>query len=279
VTQKATPPDLSERLAELADLRHRPLRRAPGQPVVAEGPVAISRLVHAGFHLRLVVVTPRGRRRLGEVLARLDAPVVELSDEELEYLSGYDVHRGALATLSEPPATSVGELVVQARTLVVAEALSDQENLGGIVRTAWALGADGLLLGPACPDPFARRVVRVSLGSSLLLPTSRVPSANEAVRHLRSAGWRVIGLETGPTSVPLASVHVARSERLALVVGAEGPGLSPELRAELEPLVEVPMARPDCSLNVATALGIALSHLATVARAQPAEEPSSVIEP
>lgn len=261
--------ELAARLAELADLRHRPLRRSPGQPVVVEGPVAIARLVDAGLPLRLVVVSARGKRRLADVLDRAEAPVVELADDELADLAGYDVHRGALATIEEPPAQPWDALVVQALTLVVAEAVSDQENLGALVRNAWALGADGLLLGPACPDPFARRVVRVSVGLSLLLPIARVPSPLEAVRALRAERWRVLGLETGPGAVPLGSVHIPPDEPLALVLGAEGPGLTRELAAELAPCAEVPMARPGCSLNVATALAVALALLRRTAAPDP----------
>jgi len=266
-------PDLAARLAELADLRHRPLRRKPGEPVVVEGPVAIARLARAGVTFRVVALTPRGRRRLAGVLDPARAPVAELDEAELSALAGYDVHRGALATLDEPPAERSEALVGQARTLVVAEAVSDQENLGALVRNAWALGADGLLLGPACPDPFARRVVRVSVGLSLLLPTVPVPCTLQAVRALRSEGWRVVGLETGPGSVPIGSLGVAQEERLALVVGAEGPGLSRELVAEVGPCAEVPMARAGSSLNVATALAVALALLDRTSPAQPADDP------
>ena len=168
---------------------------------------------------------------------------------------GFHLTRGVLASADRAPEPVLPGLLAAARRVLALEGINDHENLGALFRNAAALGADAVLLGPRCADPLYRRSVRVSMGHVLRVPFARGPLA-----ALREAGLTVLALTPHPPAVPLSTVD--RSvPRAALLVGAEGPGPSPEALAAADVRVRIPMASGVDSLNVATAAAIALHHL------------------
>jgi tRNA G18 (ribose-2'-O)-methylase SpoU len=142
---------------------------------------------------------------------------------------------------------------------VVCEGLNDHENLGALARTAWALGIDGVLLDPTCADPLARRSVRVSMGEILHLPFARVPEWPGGLAPLAAAGFTVIALTPAPDAVPIDTV--APPERVALLLGAEGPGLTAGAQAAASLRVRIPIRPTVDSLNVSHAAAVAIHRL------------------
>ena len=162
-----------------------------------------------------------------------------------------------LAVADRAPPPDLAALLRRRRLLAVLEGVNDHENLGALFRNAAALGVDGVLLGPRCADPLYRRSVRVSMGHVLRVPFAALPGPWPAVAgRLRAAGLRVAALTPAPDAVPLAAAGLG-SERVALLLGAEGPGLSAEALAAADVRVRIPMAPGVDSLNVATAAAVA----------------------
>jgi len=180
----------------------------------------------------------------------------------LAAVTGFDVHRGVLALAGRLAPTTPGDLVAGARTIVVLEGLNDQENLGAIARSARALGIDGLLLDPTCGDPLYRRCVRVSMGEVLHLPFARIddwPSGLWPV--LEAAGFECIALTPAGDAESISTVQRAAGDRVAIVLGAEGPGLSSALLAGAVRRVRIPITSDVDSINVGHAAAIAFDRL------------------
>ena len=155
-------------------------------------------------------------------------------------------------------------MVSSAQTVAVLEGLNDHENLGAIARSARGLGVDGLLLDPTCADPLYRRCVRVSMGEVLHLPFARLTPWPDALRELRVAGWRMLALTPAPDALPLQCVHVEPGERIAVLLGAEGHGLSDAGLASADDRVRIPLRPGVDSLNVGHAAAIAFAALGRV---------------
>jgi tRNA G18 (ribose-2'-O)-methylase SpoU len=175
-------------------------------------------------------------------------------------VTGFHFHRGALAAAARRPPVGLDEATDGADLVVVVDGVNDNENLGGLFRNAAAFGAGAVVLDRTSADPLYRRCIRVSMGHALRLPFARVESAPEAIGRLRTAGFEVLALTPAPGADDIAGV--ALRPRQALVVGAEGPGLSGAALAAADRRVRIPMAAGVDSLNVATAAAVALSHLA-----------------
>ena len=253
-----TDPD-DPRLADFRDLTR--ADRRPDRPggrglVLAEGVPVVQRLLASAYPLRAVLGVPPRLAALASDLAEVTAPVYQASADLMAEVVGFHLTRGVLASADRAPEPAVPELLARARRVLVLEGVNDHENLGALFRNAAALGIDAVLLGPRCADPLYRRSVRVSMGHVLRVPFARV----ERLAPLRAAGFTVLALTPHPTAVPLSTVDPA-APRLALLVGAEGPGLSPEALAAADLLVRIPMAEGVDSLNVATAAAIAIHHL------------------
>lgn len=160
--------------------------------------------------------------------------------------------------MQRPEPTHPLDLLASTQTVVVLDGLSDHTNVGAIFRSVAALGAEAVLLSPTCADPLYRRAVRVSMGAVLEIPWARLPRWQDAGPLLRRHGFTIVGFGFGSDSVPLESFIQQPPDRVALVFGAEGPGLSRQALGATDVLVNIPMDRGIDSLNVATAAGIAL---------------------
>jgi tRNA G18 (ribose-2'-O)-methylase SpoU len=188
-----------------------------------------------------------------------------LPPEVAEQLTGYHVHRGALASMQRLPLPPVPDVLVSARRIVVLEDIVDHANVGAIFRCVAALGFDAVLLAPRCADPLYRRSVKVSMGAVLAVPYTRLPDWRGGLAELRSAGFRLLALTPDPAAVPIGELadSAARSDKatqgdkIALLMGGEGNGLSGRWLAAADQAVRIPMSRGVDSLNVAAAAAIA----------------------
>jgi len=251
------------RLADYRRLTERQLN-AEGGRFVAESERVVRRLIGSGLTVHSVLLTPPRLATLADVLDG-PFPVFVAAQPMLDAIAGFHVHRGCLA-IGERPAASLPR---GARALVVAEDLTDVDNLGALARHAAAFGADGLMLSPRCADPFYRKAIRVSLGAVFNLPVARARAWPDDLQALRADGVQVVGAVVEPGATPLA--RFVPPPRFALLLGAEGPGLSAAARAACDHLVTIPMSAGADSLNVATAGAIFLWALTQ--REPPSGEP------
>lgn len=231
---------------------------------VAEGRLVVGRVLDGRFAVRSVLVSPAALRQLEPALASLDdrTPVFVCAASEFERITGYNIHRGCLAIVERPAEAALAALLASARTIVIVEAVANPDNIGGIFRNAAAFGAGGVLLDPASCDPLYRKAIRTSMAATLAVPFARLTRWPEQLARVREAGFELVALTPRPGAEPLQAYATRRRGRpLALLVGAEGGGLSDaslaaadaRVRIEIEPLVD--------SLNVAVATGIALHAL------------------
>ena len=223
----------------------------------------MARLLSAGLLPRRVVATPVRRAALAGVLDGLEAPVEVVEPGVLGEAAGYDVHRGVLASFDRPSPIPPAEVLHRARLVAVVEAVNDFENLGALFRNAAGLGVDAVLLDPRCCDPWYRRCIRVSVGHSLLLPSARVERWPGHLGDLKERGFEVLALTPAADAEPLGAVAASlpADQRVAVLVGAEGPGLTEGALAASTRRVRIPMAAGADSLNVATAAAVAFHRL------------------
>lgn len=254
------------RVAGYRGLRDGELVRSRGL-FVAEGRLVVRRLVQDGrYDLQSVLVNDAALRDLESTIAALgaDVPIFVCDAEELAGIAGYDVHRGCLALVHRRPETPADELLALARTLVVLEAVSNADNVGGVFRNAAAFGADGVLLSPTCCDPLYRKAIRTSMGATLRVPFARAGGEDwpGVLARVRSAGFTIVALTPREPSETLEAFIVRpRAPRVALIVGTEGAGLTPAVEAAADYRVRIPISGRVDSLNVAVAAGIALHAL------------------
>ncbi|MET0326593.1 MAG: RNA methyltransferase [Ilumatobacteraceae bacterium] len=249
------------RLADYVELTDAAARRhrERDELFVAEGVTAIERLLGSGHHIRSVVVTPTALARLAGRLDSVDAPVYLVSKAVLAAAVGFNLHRGAIAAADRRPLPSIADAVQGARRIAVLEGLNDPENLGAIARSARALGVDALVLDPTCIDPYYRRTVRVSMGEVLYLPVARAASWPGDLDVLAAAGVETWALTPDPSAEPIWALDVP--PRVALMLGAEGPGLSAAALARADRRVRIPIAADVDSLNVGHAAAVAFAAL------------------
>ena len=190
-----------------------------------------------------------------------EVPIYVGAASALEELTGYNLHRGALAAMHRPLLAPVTELIRGARRIVILENIVDHTNVGAIFRSVAGLGADAVLITPRCADPLYRRSVRVSMGTVLQVPWTRLPEWDEAVPLLHEAGFHLAALALADTAVSLDDFAIDPPERLAIVLGAEGDGLSRQALSSADTVVTIPMLHGVDSLNVASASAVALYAL------------------
>lgn len=225
--------------------------------VIAEGPLVVGRLLESRFPVRSIV-------GFGPKLDALDAPAdiprYEVTRETLAAVAGFDMHRGLLAVADRAPEPSVEEILATARTIVVLEGVGDHENIGSMFRNAAGMGVDAILFGNGCGDPLYRRVVRVSMGHVLRLPYAHLDGTyttwQRSLAQLADAGFHLVSLTPDPEATHLADA-LAGKEKVALLVGAEGPGLTEHAMRATDVRARIPMAPGTDSLNLATAAAIA----------------------
>ncbi|HET9443395.1 MAG TPA: RNA methyltransferase [Acidimicrobiales bacterium] len=243
--------------------------RGDGGFFIAEGELVIRQLLASPYRVRSLLLTPRRLASLEAALAGagVEAPVYVAGQPVVDAISGFHLHRGALAAADRPPPGDGPALAGAADLVVVAEGVNDHENLGALFRNAAAFGAGAVLLDPTSADPLYRRSVRVSMGQVLRVPFARLPGWPGALGGLRDLGFEVLALTPDPEADDLRTVAVR--PRQALLVGAEGPGLSAAALAAAGRRVRIAMAAGVDSLNVSTAAAVALHHLARNPSAPP----------
>ncbi|MEI2811495.1 MAG: RNA methyltransferase [Nocardioides sp.] len=247
------------RLADYRDLRDVTLRKhleSTHGLFLAEGEKVVRRAMAAGFQARSFLMTPRWLDGLHGELVASDAPCYLVSDALAEEITGFHVHRGALASLHRRPGPSPEAVLDGARRVVVLEDIVDHTNVGAIFRSAAALGFDAALLSPRCADPLYRRSIKVSMGAVFALPWARFESWHDAPDTLSRAGFTTVALTLAADARPLEQA-VAGLERIALLLGSEGHGLSQRWQEGALVRAIIPMTPGIDSLNVGAAAAVA----------------------
>ena len=253
------------RLADYRNLTDTALRRVkePAEGLyIAESVKVIRRAVEAGHTPRSVLTQRKWVDQVDEVLGERDIPIYVVPDDVAEQVTGYAVHRGALASMQRPALPTVAEVLRGARLVLVLEDLIEHTNVGAAFRAAAGLGADAVLVSPRCADPLYRRSVKVSMGTVFQVHWTRIGEWTDAVAELHAAGFAVAALALSDDAVPLREYAAERPEKVALVMGTEGDGLSRVALAAADTVVTIPMRGGVDSLNVASAAAVALWALA-----------------
>jgi len=257
---------LDPRVADFFRLNEPELRRrrereeAPGEGFfVAEGVLVIRQLLQSPFPVRAVLVTDQGLAALGRELEAVRAPVYRVSQALMTSVTGFHFHRGALASAERLPHPDLATVAEGVDLILMAEGVTDNENLGSLFRNAGAFGVGAVVVDATSADPLYRRSVRVSMGQVLRLPFTRAADAVEAIRRLQGMGFEVLALTPAADAEDVRAV--SPRPRRVLLVGAEGPGLSAGALAAADRRVRIAMSAGVDSLNVATAAAVALHHL------------------
>ncbi|RYU11473.1 TrmH family RNA methyltransferase [Nocardioides iriomotensis] len=247
------------RLADYRDLRDVELRKsleAEHGLFLAEGEKVVRRAVEAGYAPRSFLMAERWLDGLSDVLATTEAPCFVVTEALAEEVTGFHVHRGALASLERRPLPSVDAVLDGARTVLVLEDIVDHTNVGAILRSGAALGVDAVLLSPRCADPLYRRSVKVAMGAVFSMPWTRLDEWYDALPALTARGFTTVAMTLAPDAVPLEEA-VRGLDRVALVLGGEGHGLSPRWEQSADRRAIIPMRPGIDSLNVAAATAVA----------------------
>lgn len=224
---------------------------------IAEGEKVIARAAAAGYPPRSLLLSPSRLADLSPAVAALDCPVHVASYEVLEAVTGFHVHRGALASFGRLPLRTAAEVLRDARRVVVLEAVTNHTNLGAVFRNAAGLGMDAVLLAPNSCDPLYRRSVRVSMGQVFSVPYAFLDAWPGGLDEVRDAGFRVLALTPDAGATRLEHVRVEDDDRIALLFGAEGPGLTEQAMRASDERVRIPMSAGVDSLNVGAAAAVA----------------------
>jgi tRNA G18 (ribose-2'-O)-methylase SpoU len=226
--------------------------------VIAEGVLVVQRMLASPFTPLAFLGTDRRLAELKTDLAGNAAPYYRVSAEVMAQAVGFHLNRGVLAAARRAPERTVADVIDGARTVAVLEGVNDHENLGSIFRNAAGLDVDAVVFGSGCADPLYRRAVRVSMGHALLVPFARAADWPNDLKALQQNGFRLLAMtpDSGSTALAAAMTTV-RDERVAILVGAEGPGLSYAAMKASDLRVRIPMSRGTDSLNVATAAALA----------------------
>lgn len=244
--------------SHLTDVALRRVTEPEGGLYIAESTKVIGRAIRAGHRPRSVLLQEQWLPDVADLLEPFDVPVYVGPAALLERLTGYNLHRGALASMHRPPLRAPAELLAGARRVVVIEDVVDHTNVGAIFRAAAGLGADAVFVTPRCADPLYRRSVRVSMGTVLQVPWTRLPEWPEGAELLHSAGFHIAALALSDGAVSLDTLAADPPERLAILLGAEGDGLSRAAIHASDSVVTIPMLNGVDSLNVASASAVAL---------------------
>lgn len=253
------------RLADYAHLRAPSRRMALERErgiFTVEGRLSIEALLESRYAVRSLFVAEEHVARVA-TLVRTEAPIFTMPAKAMEAVTGVHFHRGVLAVAERPELPSVAEVVADARRVLVLEAVNDHENIGSLFRNAAAFGVDAVILDPRSTDPLYRRSTRVSLGHVLRVPFARVSDDSwpAVIGELRTGGFLAVALTPAAGAEPLGKVVAAAPAKVALLVGAEGPGLTADALDAADRRVWIPMEPGVDSVNVATAAAIAMAAL------------------
>ncbi|MER7485406.1 RNA methyltransferase [Streptomyces sp. NPDC126497] len=239
-------------------------RREPAEGLfIAEGEKVIRRAGEAGYAMRSMLLSAKWVDVMRDVIDRTTAPVYVVDPALAERVTGYHVHRGALASMQRTPLPPAADVLRTARRVVVMESVNDHTNIGAIFRSAAALGMDAVLLSPDCADPLYRRSVKVSMGAVFSVPYARLDTWPGGLGAVREAGFELLALTPGEEARTLDEVAPHRMDRVALMLGAEGSGLSGRALDAADERVRIPMAHGVDSLNVGAAAAVAFYAVAT----------------
>jgi tRNA G18 (ribose-2'-O)-methylase SpoU len=261
VAEHIADPD-DDRIADyraLTDVELRTRWEPPNGLFIAEGELVLRRALRAGYRPRSFLVDVR---RVDQVADLTGAPVYTASQEVLQRTTGFHVHRGMLASFHRRPLPTAAQVLADARRVLVCEDVNNHTNLGSLFRGAAALGMDGVLLSPSCADPLYRRSVRVSMGEVFAVPYAHLRPWPRALDTVREAGFSLLALTPAPDATPIQRLDASARARPALLLGAEGAGLSAAALAAAHQRVAIPMRRGVDSLNVAAAAAVACWELA-----------------
>lgn len=252
----------------LRDQALRQLREAPGGDMagifIAEGDVVIQRALDAGHKLHSVVVEAARARPLEFELGT--APLYRMGEPVVQEIAAHRRYRGSMAAFHRPALRPLAEVVAGAATIVVTEGVNNPTNMGVMLRTAAALGVEALLVDPTSCDPLARRTCRVSMGAVFAVPHSRLDEFPDGLDPLHELGFATVALTPDPAAEPLDALRFAPDARVALLLGAEEPGLTAATQQRATHRACIPMHQGIDSLNVATAAAIAMWHVTRAGR-------------
>jgi tRNA G18 (ribose-2'-O)-methylase SpoU len=239
-------------------------RREPAEGLfIAEGEKVIRRARHAGYRMRSMLLSAKWVDVMRDVIDDVPAPVYAVTPDLAEQVTGYHVHRGALASMQRKPLPTAEELLAAApaqgegRRVALFEDIVDHANLGAAFRSAAALGVDAVFLSPRCADPLYRRAVKVSMGAVLQVPWTRLESWPKDIEEFRRQGFVTAALCLADKAITLPELAARRYDKLALMLGTEGDGLSVDALRAADEWVSIPMSAGVDSLNVAAASAVA----------------------
>ncbi|MBK3628777.1 MULTISPECIES: TrmH family RNA methyltransferase [Streptomyces] len=247
-------------------------KREPAEGLfIAEGEKVIRRAKDAGYEMRSMLLSAKWVDVMRDVIDELPAPVYAVTPELAERVTGYHVHRGALASMQRKPLPTAADLLLAARRGVVPadppddagqrvaifEGFVDHANLGAAFRSAAALGIRAILLSPDCADPLYRRAIKVSMGAVFSVPYARFDTWPAGLDVVRDAGYDILAMTPDEKATPLDRLHPERFERCAIMLGSEGHGLSTYALRAADEWVRIPMSAGIDSLNVAAASAVA----------------------
>ncbi len=262
-----TDPD-DPRIAVFQGLRDHVLRQRREQPggdvdgvFVAEGDIVVERALRANYSLLSLLIDGKRTKPLPAVISD-NVPVYACAPNVLQKITGYHLHRGVIACFARRPLMSVEEAISGATTIAIAEGINNPTNLGVILRCAAGLSIDAYLLSKTCCDPLYRRCGRVSMGEAYELPYGRLGAFPEGLDAVSRSGFTLLALTPDPTAMPLSELAVSRGQKLALLLGAEGPGLSQAALDASDHRVRIPMAGVVDSINVGSAAAVAFYAIA-----------------
>lgn len=242
----------------LTDTALRTVHDPAGGLYIAESTKVIARAVAAGHRPRSVLVQERRVEDIHRIIGDLDVPVYIVPDDVAEAVTGFAVHRGTIASMHRPTLPTVRDVIDGASVVLILENIGDHTNVGAAFRAAAGLGADAVLVSPGGADPLYRRSVRVSMGTVFQVPWTRITDWDAAVADLHAEGFDIAALALREDAVTLDAYAADRPERVALVMGSEGDGLSRKVMDKADTVVTIPMSGGVDSLNVASAAAVAL---------------------
>jgi tRNA G18 (ribose-2'-O)-methylase SpoU len=263
VVEEITDPD-DPRLADyraLTDVELRTRFEPPHGLFIAEGELVLRRALRAGYRPRSLLVDIKRVDQVADLTEGGPVHMYAADQELLRRLTGFHVHRGVLASFHREPLREAADVLERARRVAILEDVNNHTNIGAVFRGAAALGMDAVLLSPTCADPLYRRSVRVSMGEVFAVPYAQLEPWPAGLARVREAGCTLIALTPATDAVPIQDLTVEQRQRPALLLGAEGAGLTEAALALADVRVTIPMRRGVDSLNVAAAAAVAFWEL------------------